>query len=167
VLDVEFGPDGDVDPLACDLDLELLSLFERVRQPPQLRDELGGAVNLLDISLRLAAHAIPHFHKASHMYVMPTESIALESSPLQRRPSHPDFRLVSRADLRELEAVGRVKHVLRVSTVRDQHGNRDTVTAEFKLGRILDAGMLDRRLQTEIPVTPHLDLQLTLAGVMR
>src|SRR5918997_183751 len=56
VLDVELGASGHVDPLSRDLDLEPLARLEVVGQPAQLRHELGGRVDLLDVPVPLLAH---------------------------------------------------------------------------------------------------------------
>src|SRR5215217_2994935 len=56
VLDVEFGASGHVDPLSGHLDLEPLTLLERIGQPAQLRYELGSGVDFLDVPVVLLAH---------------------------------------------------------------------------------------------------------------
>src|SRR5919107_97382 len=68
VFDVELGASGHVDPLPGYLDLEPLARLEGVGQPPQLRHELRGGVDLLYVPLRLFAHqpSLVWFAKISH-----------------------------------------------------------------------------------------------------
>jgi hypothetical protein len=56
VLDVELGPGRHVDPLPGDLDLEALACLQRIGKPSQLRHELLGGVDFLDVSVALFAH---------------------------------------------------------------------------------------------------------------
>jgi hypothetical protein len=56
VLDVELGTSGHVDPFSGHLNLESLTRLEGIGQPAQLRYELGGGVDPLDVPVVLFAH---------------------------------------------------------------------------------------------------------------
>ena len=58
MLDVVLGTDGDVDPFAGDLDLELLARFEVVREPAELGDELVEGVALFDVAVWFVARGV-------------------------------------------------------------------------------------------------------------
>src|SRR5215207_1885950 len=56
MLDVELGTGGHVDSLPGNLDLEPLARLQRIGKPSQLRHELRGGVDLLDVSVSLFVH---------------------------------------------------------------------------------------------------------------
>src|SRR5215210_228208 len=69
VLDVELGTSGHVDPFSGHLDLEPLARLEGVGQPAQLRYELGGGVDPLDIPVQLFAHQFSPFRQTANLPV--------------------------------------------------------------------------------------------------
>src|SRR5919112_5446684 len=56
MLDVELGTGGHVDSLPGNLDLEALARLQRIGKPSQLRHELRGGVDFLDVSVSLFVH---------------------------------------------------------------------------------------------------------------
>lgn len=54
MLDVERGPRRNMDAFTSNLDHERLAQFHAVREPPQLRYELGARIGLFNIALRFA-----------------------------------------------------------------------------------------------------------------
>src|SRR5215218_9456868 len=64
VLYVELGAGGHIDSLPGDLDLEPLARLQCIGKPAQLRHELRGGVNLLDVPVWLFAHSTSLFANA-------------------------------------------------------------------------------------------------------
>jgi hypothetical protein len=68
VLDVDDCPGGDGDPLAGDLDRELLPRLQIVGQTPELCDELTHRVSFFNVASWFARHVVIIAHDAFHAF---------------------------------------------------------------------------------------------------